>query len=68
MLADNSKSRFGRRRPYMLAGVAVCASALILLGFTRQFAGVFTGLGSSAVSLPTALLRASLTPSLRTIR
>ncbi|THH15535.1 hypothetical protein EW146_g4950 [Bondarzewia mesenterica] len=48
VLADNSKSRFGRRRPYMLAGVAVCALAIILLGFTRQFASILTTIGSSS--------------------
>ncbi|KDQ54088.1 hypothetical protein JAAARDRAFT_38701 [Jaapia argillacea MUCL 33604] len=42
VLSDNSKSRFGRRRPYMLSGVAICVLALLLLGFTRQFAGIFT--------------------------
>lgn len=43
VLADNSTSRFGRRRPYMLLGSLVCAFAMLLLGFTRPVASVFTG-------------------------
>lgn len=50
VLADNSKSRFGRRRPYMLIGVAICMCAMLLLGFTRNFASIFTTWGSPAVS------------------
>lgn len=42
VLADNSKSRFGRRRPYMLAGTCICVVAMLLLGFTRPFASLFT--------------------------
>ncbi|KAI0316041.1 MFS general substrate transporter [Amylostereum chailletii] len=48
VLADRSKSRFGRRRPYILAGVTLCTVAFLLLGFTRQFASIFTSTGSSA--------------------
>lgn len=46
VLADHSKSRFGRRRPYMLGGVAICTVAMLLLGFTRPFASLFTPSGS----------------------
>ncbi|KAI0943211.1 hypothetical protein AcW1_002427 [Taiwanofungus camphoratus] len=48
VLADNSKSRFGRRRPYMLAGTCVCVTSMLLLGFTRPFATLFTPAGSIA--------------------
>ncbi|KDQ54090.1 hypothetical protein JAAARDRAFT_136172 [Jaapia argillacea MUCL 33604] len=48
VLSDNSKSRFGRRRPYMLLGVALSVFGLFLLGFTRQFAGIFTLPGTTA--------------------
>ncbi|KAI0665836.1 hypothetical protein C8Q78DRAFT_1072817 [Trametes maxima] len=34
VLADNSKSRFGRRRPYMIFGALICTCAMLLLGFT----------------------------------
>ncbi|KZT71321.1 MFS general substrate transporter [Daedalea quercina L-15889] len=47
-LADNSKSRFGRRRPYMFAGTCICVFAMLLLGFTRPFASIFTPSASIA--------------------
>lgn len=47
VLTDNSKSRFGRRRPYIFAGSFVCVSAMLLLGFTRPFASLFSSSGSS---------------------
>ncbi|KAG9313671.1 hypothetical protein JVU11DRAFT_6016 [Chiua virens] len=46
ILADNSKSRFGRRRPFILVGAMLCAFATLLLGFTRQLATIFTRLNS----------------------
>jgi solute carrier family 45 protein 1/2/4 len=48
-MADNSKSRFGRRRPFIAVGVALCSMALILLGFTRNFASIITTWGSPTV-------------------
>ena len=51
VMADNSRSRFGRRRPFIVAGVAICSMALILLGFTRNFASIITEWGSPAVSI-----------------
>ncbi|KDQ54087.1 hypothetical protein JAAARDRAFT_410743 [Jaapia argillacea MUCL 33604] len=56
VLADNSKSRFGRRRPYMLSGVALCVFAVLLLGFTRQFAGIFTMSATTANDILTIWL------------
>ncbi|KAF8062461.1 major facilitator superfamily domain-containing protein [Lyophyllum atratum] len=46
VLADTSTSRFGRRRPFMMVGTVICVLAMLLLGYTRGFAGVFTRLGS----------------------
>ncbi|KDR74758.1 hypothetical protein GALMADRAFT_269030 [Galerina marginata CBS 339.88] len=43
VLADNSTSRFGRRRPYMMLGTIICIAAMLLLGFTRPVASIFTG-------------------------
>ncbi|KAG2007431.1 sucrose transporter [Coprinopsis cinerea AmutBmut pab1-1] len=48
VLADNSTSRFGRRRPYMMLGTVLCMAGMLLLGFTRPVASIFTTLGSSA--------------------
>lgn len=50
VLADNSKSRFGRRRPYMIGGAIITAVATILFGFTRPVAGIFSEEGSGLVS------------------
>jgi solute carrier family 45, member 1/2/4 len=51
VLADRSTSSFGRRRPYMLAGSLFCGGALLLLGFTREVASIFTKLSTHAVSI-----------------
>lgn len=39
--ADRSRSRFGRRRPFMLAGTGVAVIAMMLLGWSREVAGLF---------------------------
>jgi hypothetical protein len=51
LLADNSKSKFGRRRPYMIVGSFFCVFAMLLLGYTRAFANIFSSSGSTFVSL-----------------
>ncbi|OCH90826.1 MFS general substrate transporter [Obba rivulosa] len=56
VLADNSKSRFGRRRPYILASASICVLAMLLLGFTRPFASIFTRSGSVANDVLTIIL------------
>ncbi|KAF5324984.1 hypothetical protein D9619_009553 [Psilocybe cf. subviscida] len=48
VLADNCTSRFGRRRPYMMLGTIICIFAMLLLGFTRGVASIFTGWGTGA--------------------
>ncbi|ESK94261.1 sucrose transporter [Moniliophthora roreri MCA 2997] len=42
VLADNSTSKWGRRRPYMLLGTAVCIAAMLLLGWTKVVSGWFS--------------------------
>ncbi len=54
VLADSCTSRFGRRRPYMIGGVLVCMLAMLLLGWTKQVAGLFT---PSVSSNPASLAR-----------
>jgi len=49
ILADNCKSRFGRRRPFILVGTMICCCATLLLGYTRPVASIFTTLGSHSV-------------------
>jgi len=58
-MADNCKSRFGRRRPFIAAGVAICSMGLILLGFTRNFASIITTWGSRTVYIPLSVLMPS---------
>lgn len=45
--ADRSRSRFGRRRPFMLIGSGIAAFGMVLLGWCREIAGWF-GLGKWA--------------------
>ena len=47
VLADNSTSRYGRRRPYMLLGSLLCAVAMLILGFTPSVAGWLSTPGTS---------------------
>ncbi|KAF8627150.1 hypothetical protein AX17_006367 [Amanita inopinata Kibby_2008] len=56
VLADNSTSRFGRRRPYMLLGTTICMLAMLLLGFTRPIASIFTGWNNDANDILTIWL------------
>lgn len=39
-LADSSRSKWGRRRPYILAGSAIVAGGLITLGWTKDLVSV----------------------------
>ncbi|KAG6849814.1 hypothetical protein H0H93_004763 [Arthromyces matolae] len=56
VLADNSTSRFGRRRPFMMIGTVICVLAMLLLGYTRGFASIFTTRGSSSNNALTVVL------------
>lgn len=40
VIADENTSRWGRRRPLMMAGAAVVAAGLVLMGFTRELVGL----------------------------
>ncbi|MEX2726702.1 MAG: MFS transporter, partial [Candidatus Sigynarchaeum springense] len=39
ILSDNTRSRFGRRRPYLLAGGLIAGSAIIIFGFSHVIFG-----------------------------
>lgn len=41
VLADNSKSKYGRRRPFMIGGGIVVAMGLLVLGWTREIVSFF---------------------------
>ena len=49
-LTDTCTSRFGRRRPYILLGTVIGTAAMLLLGFTRPVASIFTGWNNDTVS------------------
>ena len=51
VLADNCESRFGRRRPYIKLGIVICTAAMLLLGFTRPVASIFTFLLDGIMTL-----------------
>ena len=45
--ADRCRSRFGRRRPFMLAGTGIACFGMMLLAWSRELAGLL-GLGAWA--------------------
>lgn len=40
VIADESRSKYGRRRPLMVLGTAIVTLCLIVLGFTREIVGL----------------------------
>lgn len=40
-LADNSTSKYGRRRPFLAVSTGICALSILLLGFASELAGWF---------------------------
>ncbi|EHK50020.1 uncharacterized protein TrAtP1_007896 [Trichoderma atroviride] len=43
VVADESTSRWGRRRPLMMIGAVIVSACLLVLGFTREIVGAFVG-------------------------
>ncbi|KAI4140656.1 MAG: hypothetical protein L6R39_005699 [Caloplaca ligustica] len=41
VLADNSTSKYGRRRPYMIGGAIIVSMGLLVLGWTTEIVGFF---------------------------
>jgi len=41
VLADNSKSKWGRRRPFMVGGALIVAVCLLVLGWTSEIVEFF---------------------------
>ena len=41
VLADSSKSKWGRRRPFMMGGALIVALCLLVLGWTAEIVGLF---------------------------
>jgi solute carrier family 45 protein 1/2/4 len=40
-IADESRSKWGRRRPFIVVGAVVVAVCLLILGFTKEIVGFF---------------------------
>ena len=40
-MADNSKSKWGRRRPFMIGGSLAVGFCLLVLGWTKEIVGMF---------------------------
>ncbi|WWD19321.1 hypothetical protein CI109_103779 [Kwoniella shandongensis] len=51
IFADRSRSPLGRRRPFMLIGCAICVSAMMLLGWTREISSLIGGGKGLAIAL-----------------
>ncbi|KAJ1032757.1 hypothetical protein NDA16_000778 [Ustilago loliicola] len=47
-LADNSTSKYGRRRPFLAVSTGICALGILLLGFASEVAGWFAVTDSKA--------------------
>lgn len=43
VIADRSKSKYGRRRPFMIIGSLTVSACLIILGWTKEIVGIFIG-------------------------
>ncbi|KAG6827803.1 hypothetical protein H0H92_010409 [Tricholoma furcatifolium] len=56
ILADSSTSRFGRRRPFMMIGTIICILSMLLLGYTRNVATMFTTRNSPSNNTLTIIL------------
>ncbi|KAK5990867.1 General alpha-glucoside permease [Cladobotryum mycophilum] len=56
VLADESTSPWGRRRPLMLIGAIIVAVSLLVLGFTREIIGLFVGDDDEKAKRPTIVL------------
>ncbi|KAF4999268.1 hypothetical protein FDECE_11562 [Fusarium decemcellulare] len=55
VIADESKSRWGRRRPLMVVGSIIVAISLLILGFTREIVGLVVK-DEEAAKRPTIVL------------
>ena len=41
VIADRSRSKWGRRRPFMIGGSVIVAICLLVLGWTSEIIGYF---------------------------
>ena len=43
VVTDRSRSKYGRRRPFMMIGSLIVALCLVILGWTKEIVGIFIG-------------------------
>ncbi|KAL4740107.1 major facilitator superfamily domain-containing protein [Aspergillus similis] len=55
VIADRSRSKWGRRRPFMIGGSLIVTVCLLLLGWTTEIVGVFVKDAERAASVTIAL-------------
>lgn len=55
VLADNSRSKYGRRRPFMMGGAIIVSICLLMLGWTPELVGMFVSEPATAKSWKIAL-------------
>jgi len=41
VISDRSRSKYGRRRPFMVMGSLAVALCLVILGWTKEIVGIF---------------------------
>jgi solute carrier family 45 protein 1/2/4 len=41
VISDRTKSKYGRRRPFMVIGSLIVAACLLILGWTKEIVGIF---------------------------
>ncbi len=51
VIADESKSKWGRRRPFIMIGAVISGLCLLMLGFTKEIVGFFFRDEATAKSL-----------------
>lgn len=55
VISDESKSKWGRRRPLMVIGAIIVTACLLILGFTREIVGLFVH-DDKAARMPTIVV------------
>ncbi|CBF83623.1 hypothetical protein AN2982.2 [Aspergillus nidulans FGSC A4] len=55
VIADRSRSKWGRRRPFMIGGSLIVTVCLLVLGWTTEIVGVFVKDAEKAASVTIAL-------------
>ncbi|KAF1985959.1 MFS general substrate transporter [Aulographum hederae CBS 113979] len=56
IIADRSKSKWGRRRPFMVVGAAIVSLSLLVLGWTAEIVGLFVAADGEVHKASTILL------------